>query len=50
MNDNFDKEFGKEVAKAVVMAMLTTAATQLVLWAFEKIRGKKEDETEDDEQ
>jgi hypothetical protein len=46
MQADFDKAFGKEVAKALVLAALTTTVSHLVAWAFEKFKKKQNKESE----
>jgi hypothetical protein len=46
MNDALDKDFGKEIGKAFLLAVVSTAAAQMVMWVFEKFKDKKEEKEE----
>jgi hypothetical protein len=47
MQADFDKAFGKEVIKAVVLTALATTVSQLVAWVFEKMKRQSKEKDQD---
>jgi hypothetical protein len=37
---DFDKDFHKEIGKAIVLGIVSATITHLVAWGFEKIRDR----------
>lgn len=50
MTSNFDKQFGKDIAKAIILFAITTSIGHLIAWGFEKLKGKKVNDDKDETQ
>jgi hypothetical protein len=37
----FDKQFGKDIGKTIIITVLTASITHLVAWGFEKLKASR---------